>query len=445
MSLFVISQFYILSSRGDPVLTKNYRNDIHLNSIQVFWDTIKSSKKVSEIKPCFNQNGINFMFVKHSELFFICTTKFNISPNLVFELIHRIISIIKDYCGCVSEDFIRKNIVLIYEILDEIIDYGLPQSTNTEQIKKYLHNEPVIEKTIISNLSIPKSFVKKKTVSSSNIAKPIIGNESNHEKKNEIYVDLMKRVVVLLSNNGYILNSSLNGSIKIKSYLTEKTRLRLALNQDLILRNKKKLNESISEENNNCNFHECADLKEFDNHHIIYFNPPIGEFVLMNYSASIDFLPPFRIQPLFKNNKSNQIELDVMIRSDFHTSKYGTNVHINIPVPQKNNGVSCIINSSSDRIESNAEFSQKDSIVRWIIRKFQGGTEKLLKIKIQLKEPISPTIKRQIGPISISFEIPFYTISNIRIESLKPTPGSSISLCKWVRYMLKSSNYICRL
>ena len=33
-------------------------------------------------------------------------------------------SLIKDFCGSVSEDSIRNNFILIYEILDELVDFG---------------------------------------------------------------------------------------------------------------------------------------------------------------------------------------------------------------------------------------------------------------------------------------------------------------------------------
>jgi len=48
----------------------------------------------------------------------------------------------QDYCGMLSEDGIRKNFVLVYELLDEIIDYGFPQSTSTDALKMFVLNEP---------------------------------------------------------------------------------------------------------------------------------------------------------------------------------------------------------------------------------------------------------------------------------------------------------------
>ena len=39
--------------------------------------------------------------------------------------------VFKDYCGILTEESIRKNFILIYELLDEMLDFGYPQITST--------------------------------------------------------------------------------------------------------------------------------------------------------------------------------------------------------------------------------------------------------------------------------------------------------------------------
>jgi AP-4 complex subunit mu-1 len=45
----------------------------------------------------------------------------------VIELLNRMAKVFKDYCGVLTEEAIRKNFILIYELLDEMLDYGYPQ------------------------------------------------------------------------------------------------------------------------------------------------------------------------------------------------------------------------------------------------------------------------------------------------------------------------------
>lgn len=54
-------------------------------------------------------------------LLFVATTRINLSPSLALELLQRIARVIKDYLGVLSEESLRKNFVLVYELLDEVI------------------------------------------------------------------------------------------------------------------------------------------------------------------------------------------------------------------------------------------------------------------------------------------------------------------------------------
>lgn len=54
-------------------------------------------------------------------MFFVATTRVNVSPSLVLELLQRIARVIKDYLGILNEESLRKNFVLVYELLDEVI------------------------------------------------------------------------------------------------------------------------------------------------------------------------------------------------------------------------------------------------------------------------------------------------------------------------------------
>ena len=45
----------------------------------------------------------------------------------------------------ILEETIRKNFVLIYEIIDEMIDFGYPQLSDTEQVKQFVFTEPIVD------------------------------------------------------------------------------------------------------------------------------------------------------------------------------------------------------------------------------------------------------------------------------------------------------------
>ena len=61
----------------------------------------------------------------------------------------------QDYCGLLSEEAVRKNFVLIYELLDEVIDYGYPQNSSSEALKEFVLNEPIVIRNTVSSDSLP--------------------------------------------------------------------------------------------------------------------------------------------------------------------------------------------------------------------------------------------------------------------------------------------------
>lgn len=112
----MISQIFFLSARGDSIINRDFRSDLIKNTPELFYRKVKLSK--GDVEPIFNIEGINFAYLKKSSIYVVATTRFNISPSYILELLNRIVVIIKDFCGVINEEAIRKNFVLIYEILD---------------------------------------------------------------------------------------------------------------------------------------------------------------------------------------------------------------------------------------------------------------------------------------------------------------------------------------
>ena len=93
-----------------------------------------------------------------------------------------------------------------------------------------------------------------------------------------------------------------------------------------------------------------------------------------------------------------------------------------------------------------AEYNVTDRLVLWTVRKFQGGSEMTLRVKISLDQNVSSVIKREVGPIAVSFEIPMFNVSNLNVKYLRISEThKSYNPYRWVRYITQSSSYVCRL
>ncbi len=136
--MFAISQFYVLSPRGDTILTRDFRGDVVKGTAEIFFRRISLSSDTSHQVPIFHCAGLNYLYIKKNGLYFVCTAAPNSTPpngTCILELLTKIARVFADYCGTLSEEAIRKNFILLYELLDEICDCGYPQTTSTEQLK----------------------------------------------------------------------------------------------------------------------------------------------------------------------------------------------------------------------------------------------------------------------------------------------------------------------
>ena len=77
--------------------------------------------------PVTNIARTSFFHVKRVNIWIAAVTKQNVNAALVFEFLHKVVEVMGNYFGKISEENIKNNFVLIYELLDEILDFGYPQ------------------------------------------------------------------------------------------------------------------------------------------------------------------------------------------------------------------------------------------------------------------------------------------------------------------------------
>jgi len=455
----MISQFYILSLRGDTIITRNFRDDVVKGTAEIFFRKVKFWS--GDAPPIFNLDGVSYIFLKKNGLYFVATTAQNVSPAAVVELLTKMANVFKDFCGVLNEESIRKNFVLMYELLDEMIDYGLPQTTTTEHLKACIHNEAVVvEAAKPLGLTLPSW--NRKTVPSSAVHRPVgptLG--ANHtNKKNEIFVDILERITVLMSANGFVVNSAIDGSIQMKSFLAGNPELRLALNEDMVIKGQASGGGAYGAVIlDDCNFHECVNLDEFSSLRTLSFLPPEGEFAVMNYRITGDFRAPFSIFPHVEQMSPTRLEISIKIRADIPETNYGGNVQVTCMLPKSAATCSCDLGASdmpgggqggakpAGSTGQSAEFISAENKVVWSIKKFQGGTEAQIKCKVSLSSPIvnAANVKKEVGPVSLNFEIPMHNVSNLQVRYLRiAEQHKSYNPCRWVRYVTQSSSYVCR-
>ena len=430
-----ISVLFVLSLRGDTIIYRDFRRDIKRGINEVFFRKVNFFDSDETAPPIFNEDGVNFIYIKKNELYLVIATLDNASPNYFLEILERLMKVISDQCGVLSEESIRKNFVLIYEIIDEMLDFGFPQLSSTEQIKPFVFTEPVVMmKTSLTNM------LRTTTASGENIKRPISQNDEGKNKKNEIYVDIIEKITALFNASGSLINFGIDGCIKMKNYLKGNPELKLTLNDEISIRGGGYSSGGIIED---CNFHPKVNTRDFQNLKTLYISPPDGEFVVMNYRMNMEFAPPFKVYTIVEES-NYKVELVIKIQSNFPDKYTAGNVIVKYNVPKSAQSVHFDINKT--KLGQKAEYILKEKCCVWKIPKFKGGTDTSITTKITLQNNNPNECRKELGPITMQFEIPSYNFSKLQIKELKIlTNEKNYNPYRWVRSVSQANSYVVRI
>jgi AP-1 complex subunit mu len=135
-----ISAIYFLDQKGKPIIFRNYRGEVNQNISENFQRKVLELEEIN-MKPVFSVSNVHYAWIKHRNIYIVAVAKRNPNLTMIFSFLHKIVDILIDYFNQLEEESIRDNFVLIYELLDEVMDHGYPQNTETKILKEYIKTE----------------------------------------------------------------------------------------------------------------------------------------------------------------------------------------------------------------------------------------------------------------------------------------------------------------
>nr|XP_021527268.1 AP-4 complex subunit mu-1 isoform X1 [Aotus nancymaae] len=463
----MISQFFILSSKGDPLIYKDFRGDSGGRDVAELFYRKLTGLPGDESPVVMHHEGRHFIHIRHSGLYLVVTTSENVSPFGLLELLSRLATLLGDYCGSLGEGTISRNVALVYELLDEVLDYGYVQTTSTEMLKNFIQTEAVVSKPFsLFDLSSVGLFgaetQQSKVAPSSAASRPVLSSRSDQSRKNEVFLDVVERLSVLIASNGSLLKVDVQGEIRLKSFLPSGSEMRIGLTEEFCVGKSELRGEekgSVSPWGygpgirvDEVSFHSSVNLDEFESHRILRLQPPQGELTVMRYQLSDD-LPsplPFRLFPSVQWDRgSGRLQVYLKLRCDLPLKSQALNVRLHLPLPR---GVVSLSQELSSP-EQKAELAE--GALCWDLPRVQGGSQ--LSGLFQMDVPRLPgppshglstsTPPLGLGPTSLSFELPRHTCSGLQVRFLRLSfrPCGNANPHKWVRHLSHSDAYVIRI
>ncbi|KAJ3385154.1 hypothetical protein HDU84_002432 [Entophlyctis sp. JEL0112] len=441
----MLSGFFIINVKGDVLISRLYRNDIKYVRLKrsvsdIFRIQVVSSTDVRS--PITTVGSTAFFHHKHENIYLVAVSKLNVNSAIIFEFLYKTADLGKAYFGKFDENAVKANFTLIYELLDEICDFGFPQITEPEALKLYITTESVkSEKAILE--------------SGKQIAIQATGAVSWRRpdikyRKNEAFLDVVESVNLLMSSKGNTLRADVSGQILMRTYLSGMPECKFGLNDRVAVEGGEHLGRIVpptlssnagkksgksTVDLDDAQFHQCVKLSNFEESRTITFIPPDGEFELMRYRSTNNVYLPFRVNAIvdeFADDSS--VSYKISVRSLYDAKVFGQNVIIKVPTPPNTNDTKIKVTGGK------AKYVGSENAVVWKIARFQGNQEYVITCQAQTTTTNSKKAWSR-PPISMNFEVVMFTSSGLVVRFLKIFEKSNYQSVKWVRYLTKAGTY----
>uniref|UniRef100_A0A915DJC3 MHD domain-containing protein n=1 Tax=Ditylenchus dipsaci TaxID=166011 RepID=A0A915DJC3_9BILA len=206
----MINSLFIVNVSGDIVLEKHYKSVIHRSICDYFFDLQKKVGSPEDVPPVI-ATPHHYLFVfYHNSLYFIAVTVSETPPLMVVEILHRIAQTFAEYFEECSDTTIKENIVIVFELLDEILDNGYPLTT---------------ELNVLQDLIKPPNFLRSLTnqvTGKTNVSEVLpTGQLSNvpwrragvKYTNNEAYFDVIEEIDAIIDKQGATVSAEIQGYI----------------------------------------------------------------------------------------------------------------------------------------------------------------------------------------------------------------------------------------
>lgn len=442
-----MNALFIFNPKGDILMSKFFREGVKKNISDVFRiQVINSAARIPsgsapgarDIRlPVLTLGSISFLYIRSGFLWVVAVTRSNQDSLVVFEFLFNFVSLLKlafakPLANSLTEEDVVSNFTTIYDILDELVEFGFPTSLEPTYLSSVV---PSLAGLKIKDDGTKRSTSDKKhakfNLQSAYDPNSISWRDQGIKyRKNEIYLNVDEKLHVLLNLRGESLRSYIDGSIMMKSHLSGMPVCRFGFSDERSLEN---LLDTITLDD--FKFHKCVELAKYDSDQVIRFVPPDGTFQLMTYHIANTHNLPFRVFTTL-HDEEDRLNLKIKLRSNYPSKLSATNVVLKVPTPNivTRNLISCS--------NGKAKYIAEDKLVQWKLNRFYGDSEQVLNIDLGIQESdlgwSKPSIK-------LEFMLEMFSASGLAVKFLKVMEKSNYRTVKWVKYTTQAGSYEIRL
>ncbi|CEP64523.1 Apm4p LALA0_S12e00804g [Lachancea lanzarotensis] len=463
----MISALFIYSLRGELLISKNVK-PTQKSMAEIF--RIQVINNLDVRSPVLTLGSTTFHHIKSAgNLWIVSVSRSNADSAAIWEFLHKLSALLQAY-NLDSEKDMKEEFMTCFELLDVLLEEGVPMDTEFNNVASQMSVKPAIPADAFNSFTesiangagfIPRSRLLKKR-SSSLFSQDSIQEQHSKVpwrvsgikyKKNEVFLNVKENISILVSKDGSILKSYVDGTVETTTHLSGMPVCRFGLNDALSVTspfydgspevvNKKAIPKAAagSVMLEDCKFHQCVQLDKFQTDRTINFVPPDGTFELMRYHVRENLNLPFKITPIVTVSRSGSVEYRITIKSLFPGKLSAKDVQLRIPVPPET--VDCNFSTSNGK----CKFVAAESAIIWQFGKYLGLTENSISATAIPAKGYQMKLDKWSKPsISLTFEVLMFSNSGLVVRFFDILQkDKNYNLVKWIRYISRSGAYEVR-
>ncbi|XP_009070208.1 PREDICTED: AP-3 complex subunit mu-2, partial [Acanthisitta chloris] len=262
----MIHSLFLINLSGDIFLEKHWKSVVSRSVCDYFFEAQERASEAENGPPTPHHYLLS---VYRHKIFFVAVIQSEVPPLFVLEFLHRVVDTFQDYFGVCSEVIIKDNVVVVYEVLEEMLDNGFPLATESNILKELI-KPPTILRTVVNTIT-----------GSTNVGDQLPTGQLSvvpwrrtgvKYTNNEAYFDVIEEIDAIIDKSGSTITAEIQGVIDACVKLTGMPDLTLSFMNPRLL-------DDVS-------FHPCVRFKRWESERILSFIPPDGNFRLLSYHVS---------------------------------------------------------------------------------------------------------------------------------------------------------------
>jgi AP-3 complex subunit mu len=209
-------------------MEKHWKSVVSRSVCDYFFDAQNKSPDGS-VPPVIATPHHFLICINRSNIDLVAVTMTEVPPLFVVEFLHRVLDTLNDYFGDCSESIIKDNYVVVYELLDEMLDNGFPLATESNILKELI-KPPNILRTVVNTVTgktkyaftglysycqyfILSIFSVSDTLPTGQLSNVPWRRSGVKYTNNEAYFDVIEEVDSIIDKSGSIVSSEIHGYV----------------------------------------------------------------------------------------------------------------------------------------------------------------------------------------------------------------------------------------